>query len=169
MDNYIVLNGKRFDFTEEMITTLAGINTSSEAEANKDPFARADKNDRYYYITEYSDLDYLHENYENANQAMFDIANYCADEALMKQRALHETLNRLLWRYSEQHGGEGEWDGENYHWTIGYDIEDKQFEWTWAINYREFSCVYFSKLEIAQAATEEIVQPFLKEHPEFVW
>ena len=35
--------------------------------------------------------------------------------------------------------------------------------------YKEGTTVYFYSREIAGKAIDEIIKPFMKEHPEFVW
>lgn len=87
---------------------------------------------------------------------------------MMKQRAMHETLNRLLWRYSEQHGGDAEWNGENSHYSITINDGGEPAS-EWFVSIRTFGNVYFKDGETADQAIEDVVTPFLAEHPEFVW
>lgn len=104
----------------------------------------------------------------DGDRGAFERANYCTDKAMMEQRALHETLNRLLWRYSEEHGGDNEWNDKNIHWFIS---KSEQYGFTKsACKYDKYNgVVYFKDAETAQSAIEEIVKPFMEQHPELVW
>lgn len=98
------------------------------------------------------------------------VANACKDEKLMEQRALHEVLDRLLWRASIEAGElDNPWDGNNSHYYIYYEsktgslgVEDSMH---WSIQ----GVCYFSTYNAAQSAIENIVKPFMKKHPDFEW
>ena len=100
-----------------------------------------------------------------------NIANYCTDKVLMEQRALHETLNRLLWRYSMQHDGdEIDWSDR---WQDKYKICYDTIEDSYLIDESHFhkteGSIYFISEEVAKDAIEEVVKPFIKQYPEFEW
>ncbi len=164
-ENYLMLNGKRVDLTEEQIKKL-GLKTEN------DHFA---KNSHYYYIDDSGEIEYQTSGiFDTIDNDRYNAANYCTNETLMKQRALHETLSRLLWRFNMQNDGEKiDWDPVSDHcldkYCIAYDYYDKRFK----INSYEFTqfqgAIYFHKKEIAQRAIDEIIVPFMKEHPDFVW
>ena len=164
-DNYIMLNGKMVPLTEEQIAALLG--GKETACAKVDPFERK-IGEKYFfigmngYVREWSDL------VTSLDEIGYNTGNYCRDKELMKQRAMHETLNRLLWRYSEQHGGDNEWDDESRHYFITTDDEGNPVS-DWLVSIRTFGAVYFKDGETADQAIEDVVKPFLAEHPEFVW
>ena len=93
----------------------------------------------------------------------------------MEQRALHETLSRLLWRFSMQHDGDKiDWNNySRYKHFIVYDYLDKKFKIDFINTMHgctlKSSAVYFDTSKIAHRAIDEIVLPFMKEHPGFVW
>lgn len=166
MENYIVINGKKAELTQEQLEAL-GIKT------NENPFNRVEHGNLFYNIG----LDgKLYKNYEYKNGAIkiydnyYATANYCTDKKLMTQRALHETLNRLLWRFSCENGElENEWNVANLHyfiyWNEAYNKIDIAFS-----NLKKYEgVIYFPSHKIAKRAKKEIVKPFIKEHPEFVW
>lgn len=161
-ENYLMLNGKRIDLTDEQVKTLT-------VEEIKPPFARVEKCNEYVYIHFTGQIDTMREDYLPTDEKLFSVANYCTDKAMMEQRALHETLNRLLWRYSEEHGGDNEWDGYKYHWHILKSEESKTFSTEFNNVVKRQGTIYFADKETAQSAIEEIVKPFMAEHPEFVW
>ena len=161
-ENYLMLNGKRIDLTEEQVKTLT-------AEEKKSPFERMKKGDKYFFIEYDGEVDEDTEAEVSDDDSCYSIANYCTDKAMMEQRALHETLNRILWRYSEERGGDNEWNGCKYHWRIVKNEETKTFSTEYNSIIKEQGIIYFKNKETAQSAIEEIIKPFMKEHPKFVW
>lgn len=165
MENYIMLNGKMVPLTEEQVAALLG--GKEAACAKVDTFDRM-IGKSYFYICGDGEV-YKDEDLEyQIDEKRYNVGNYCTDKEMLKQRSLHETLNRLLWRYSEQHGGDAEWDGENLHYSITINaVGEPGSEWFASV--RPFGTVYFKDRDTAQAAIEDVVKPFLAEHPDFVW
>lgn len=159
MENYIMINGKRIDLTPEQIETLVG-------KKEKDPFER---DNEFFYIDYYGEVERERDDDTSLDVARYIVANYCTDRELMEQRALHETLNRLLWRYSMQHGGrEFTCEGSEPRYFI---IQNSTGKWcidAWFSSYA-IGVVYFDNKLTANAAIEEIVKPFMEKHPEFRW
>lgn len=154
MENYICINGKKTELTEEQMKTL-GIELPKTSPFNRVKYMR----DAYFYIASdgcvYTDFD----GRGNVSNYRFNAANYCTDKAIMEQRALHETLSRLLWRFSEQNGGSGV-----------FSIADKGNGNFCSMieNYRYLDPT-FKTADIANRAIKEIVKPFMAEHPDFIW
>lgn len=165
MDNYIVINGKKAELTEEQLEKL-GIKVEK-----KDPFERVVVCDDYYYIECDGKCYAATERDDACDNDWFAVANYCTDKSLMEQRALHETLNRLLWRYSMQHGGgEIDWGSRNQKkWSLHYDHCNECFDVWFLRSDQEQATTYFATEETAKAAIDEIVKPFMAAHPEFKW
>lgn len=167
MTNYICINGKKAELTEEQLKAL-GIELPKAS-----PFNRADENECAYYIEYYGEVrEIIESTVENYTcSELHDVANYCTDKSIMEQRALHETLNRLLWRYSMEHDGDKiNWDDPNStKWFIYYNHNLGCFcahnKW----DYEYLGTVPFRMMETAEAAITEIVKPFMKAHPEFKW
>lgn len=165
MENYIVINGKRAELTEEQLKKL-GIVTEK-----KNPFERAKKGDEYWTVVHNGDVfSYLEMN-DEFDEKYYLIANYCTNKDLMQQRAWHETLSRLLWRYSMEHDGDKiDWNDRNQRkYKIYYDHESRKYNLMdyYVVQYSE--ATYFHTREIANNAIEDIVKPFIEEHPDFVW
>lgn len=161
-ENYIVINGKRAELTKEQLKQL-GIVTE------KSPFARVGKRELFYFISSSGRVDCATESYPSDGlvTTFFNTANYCTDKAIMEQRALHETLNRLLWRYSMEHKSEIK-DGKKY--IIRYIADISEIGVCWDFEKYKFAGEnVFDTYKTAENAIEEIVKPFMKEHPEFVW
>lgn len=161
-ENYIMLNGKRVDLTDEQLEKL-GI------KVEKDNFKR--KISGYYYcITEKGNVERVQDINLPINKKCYNIANYCLDEKVMQQRALRETLSRLLWRFSMQNDGDKiDWKNKNsYKYHIYFDYNRQEFAVTSNSYCQTIECAHFNTREIAQRAIDEIILPFMEEHPEFV-
>lgn len=162
MNNYAVINGKRIELTDEQVKTL-GIE-------KKNPFERVVKGDVYYRVTEYGDIGDLTEDGDYTDQYLYDGVNYFNDDFFANQVALHQLLYRKLLKFSYDNGFEdtAEWNGGNEHWAIRYNSYRNEFRLYYQDGYKAHE-VYFSSEEGAKRAIKEVVEPFMKEHPEFVW
>ena len=164
-ENYIVINGKKAELTEEQLKAL-GIEVKK---AN--PFKRVNRTYPFYFISNKGKVEYGVEVKDFHCEGLFNAANYCTDKAIMEQRALHETLNRLLWRYSMEHKGEHKksWDGRDmFHVIMHWEKNDEEFGICALSNAFGLEPRFDTK-EIARNAIKEIIEPFMKEHPEFKW
>ena len=168
MENYIMLDGKKIEIGAELAEMLA---QAVKQEPKKvDPFARQTLGEPYYRIDGTGTVLVDRDDLTPLDAQQLAVANYCTDKELMGQRALHETLNRLLWRYSEQHGGDHPWNGvEVNHFFIFWDLLNYKWRVMSASNYKELGVVYFKDTQTAEKAIEEIVEPFVEAHPEFRW
>lgn len=165
--NKIILDGKEYELSAELVEKIKAEVAEQEKRevdrlAEQGPFARA-KSKPYFLINGVGKVSTLAEGATTTDDELYSIANYCRDKGLMEQRALHETLNRLLWRYSEGRGG-GEKRGGYFIYRS--NMEDMRVG---HCTYATCGDVYFRKKEVAEAAIEEVVKPFLAAHPEFVW
>lgn len=174
MTNYICINGKKAELTEEQMKAL-GIELPKPS-----PFERVvnhTTNDfySYYFITSMGTVneavDHGFENGNGNDDLRYRAGNYCTDEELLKQRALHETLNRLLWRYSMEHDGDKiDWSCRNTKkYFIYYNHANGSYGIDGNYDYNFVADVYFYRYEIAENAIKEIIEPFMKAHPEFKW
>lgn len=163
MENYIMLDGKKFEMNDSLIELLRGIIKEKEKVS---PFAREERQ-AYYYISEFGSTTFSAENKMRIDDTRYNVGNYCTDEKLMEQRALHETLNRLLWRYREEWDGDFPWDGEHQHWYI---LERKgELTVDFTMTHHIQGVIYFSLCDNAVDAIEQVVKPFMAKHPDFVW
>ena len=160
-ENYIVINGKKAELTEEQLKAL-GIEIEKKSVFER----KEDKS--YYYISAYGTVRRTLDKEWTTDTLQYNVANYCTDKALMEQRALHETLDRLLWRFSMEHDGDKiDWDVPSSKYRI-YCDEHKSFLVSWD-NTSKSHTIYFHTRNIAERAIEEIIKPFIEEHPEFRW
>ena len=161
MDNYICINGKKAELTEEQLEKL-GIELPKAS-----PFERTEEGAKYFAIMQDGTVDWYYENIDEFNRRCFNAANYCIDESLMEQRALYETLNRRLWRYSMEHDGDKiDWDRDGKKYYIFYNADSEK--WSASSIYLSWDFgVFFYSLEIAKNAIKEVVIPFVEENPKF--
>lgn len=143
---------KKAELTEEQIKAL-GI------ELPKTPFSRTAVGGEYFYISSDGNILMELDCHGTTSGRYFDAANYCTDKVIMEQRAMWETLSRLLWRFSEQNGGGGM-----------FDIADKgNGNFCSMIENYKYLNPTFKTADITNRAITEIIKPFMAEHPDFVW
>lgn len=169
MENKLIIDGKEYTLSDELVAKLKeSVAAQDWSEKMGNPFQRWYERN-YFYIDADGVIEEHRDDDTVPDAMMYAVANYCRDEEMMKQRALHETLNRLLWRYSETHGGDLSWDSTyNDHYFI-YHGGERGIETSYSIGMKLQGVVYFKDAETAQSAIEKVVKPFLAEHPEFVW
>lgn len=165
MTNYICINGNKAELTAEQMRAL-GI----ELPKVERPFERVRKQD-YYCIDERGRVYTGHDLDWESDRGRYNVANYCTNKAIMEQRALHETLNRLLWRYSMEHDGDKiDWnDFEQAKYYTYYDNAKNVIFIDFGYSLYKYGITYFLNRHIAEAAVKEIIEPFMKAHPEFKW
>lgn len=167
MDNYLMLDGKKYELSPELVNALRSIDPVPE---KKKAFARNGGEDCYWYIGSKGSVCEDDDRNYGLDDARYAVANYCTDKSLMEQRAMHETLNRLLWRYCEEHGGDNaKWKGDPHYYICFSKMNRNDFEVYANDNFCIQGVVYFKDKETAKAAIEEIVKPFLAARPDFVW
>lgn len=168
MENYIMLEGNKIPLTDEQVKMLRDYKKPEKIE--KSPFERVDSNSKYFYIDDCGIVEEENVNCYLEDQYRHKVANYCTDKSLMIQRALHETLNRLLWRFSMENGeGENLWNCCNTHYEIYWSYDLASFNISCNVTVKSPTSIYFPTKEIANKAIDEIVIPFMEANPDFVY
>ena len=167
MDNYICIDGVKVLLNDSQISELRAI--LEKRETKKSPlFERQSYGDEYYFINSIGEVGSSCDFTYDYDSIRHDNANYCADEEILKQRALEEILARRLWRYSMEHDGDKiDWSDGQRKYAIYYDAEDGLFYITSNVGCQITSTVYFVDYETAMNAIKEVVEPFMKEYPDF--
>ena len=167
MDNYICIDGVKVSLNDSQISELYTIFEKRETKKNS-PFKRQGHGDKYYYIATIGKIDASFETNCDVDSVRHDNANYCADEELLKQRALEEILARRLWRYSMEHDGDKiGWSDDRDKFAIYYDAENGSFYITTNAISQTINTTYFVDRETALNAIKEVVEPFMKKYPGF--
>lgn len=167
MDNYICIDGVKVSLNDSQISELRAIFEKRETEKNS-PFKRQKYGDDYYYINSSGKVGIITDFTYDSDLTHYNNANYCIDEELLKQRALEEILARRLWRYSMEHGGDKiDWSDGQSKYAIYYDTGIGSFYITSNVVCQITSTTYFVDRETALNAIKEVVEPFIKEYPDF--
>ena len=163
-DNYLVLNGKKITFTKEQLETLGII------EKDHNPFDRVAVGCDYYSVGMFGDVSKYTQQDDFEDESLFNSHNYFNDASVAQQVALHQLLYRKLLKFARDNEAEDapEWNGKNEYYGIAYNCENHKFALGVAHIYKGYG-VYFSSSKVAERAITEVIEPFQKEHPEFVW
>lgn len=163
MSNYAVINGKRVELTDEQLKTL-GIET------RKNPFERVEEGCNYYRIAQTGRVGIFEEYFDVMDDSLYEAANYFNDEFFANQVALHQLLYRKLLKYAydNEYEDNQEWNKTYCHYYIDYNTEEGRFypDVTGTFKHHD---VWFCSKKSAEQAIKEVVEPFMKEHPDFVW
>lgn len=166
-ENYIVINGKKTELTEEQLKAL-GIEVEKK---RNNPFnSEFKKFKEKYYFTNIVD---------GVSSTLFDdkfdenfiaAANSFNDKDFANQVYLHELLNRKLLKYAYDTNtiNRSEWNGNNEHFAITKNNSGFYDVLVWRLE-KMINTVYFCSEEAAQDAINKVIKPFKKEHPEFIW
>ena len=173
--NYIVINGKKAELTEEQLKQL-GIEVEKP-----NPYERSVG--RIYCSSTSSGSVFNSVDNGCADDKYYSSANYCTNEEMARQDMLHDLLNRKLRQFSNLNGGielnsdisNDDWiDDELPKWyIIKRCVKGFQIYWHFDTEVvymsKQQGVVYFINEEIAKRAIKEVIKPFMKEHKEFVW
>lgn len=171
--NYICIDGRKAELTPEQLKAL-GIELKKPSPFEK--VVNHTPNDffNYYFIDStgavQDTVDRGSCNGNGTDELRYRTANYCTDKAIMEQRALHETLSRLLWRYSMENDGDKiDWKSGSKIYTVYYNHNTNRVDSHYGYVIQNNGTEYFYTKEIAEAAIEEVVKPFMEAHPDFKW
>ena len=163
----LTVDGKEVQLTDKQLRML-GIEPEKK---RKNPFEEPRFSQDYYFTNKcgigkyfhYAKNDYDYGKLRNA-------ANVFTDKTFAEQVALHQLLYRKLLKFTYDNECEdtAEWNEVNAHWCIYMDTRSNRWDVTYYVSMK-FDDVYFSSKDGAKRAIEEVVEPFMKEHPEFVW
>lgn len=167
MDNYIVINGKKAELTEEQLKAL-GIEVKKK---RNNPFNSELKDRDIYYYNTYSgttDKHYIEDARDHINMSH---ANSFNDKNFANQVYLHELLNQKLLKYAwDNEAEDSDWKVKtNSHYYITFNTEMKCFEIGMPYVCKLTNVVYFSAADVARKAIDDVIKPFMKEHKDFVW
>ena len=155
----LTIDGKEVQLTDEQLKALRLV-------VRKPLFDRVDDGGSYYFINCYGDI----KEDSREDDMLFNNCNYFNDEAFANQVALHQLLYRKLLKFAYDNGyeDEQEWNKTNCHYYVSYNTDECRFyaDVTGIFKHRD---VWFCSRDSANRAIHEVVEPFVKEHPEFVW
>lgn len=158
MDNYIMINGKKLELTEEQLKQL-GIEVD---EKRNSPFDRVSRSESYYFIHSSDNVNCAIEDCPEVDHHYFDNANYFNDTDFANQVMLHQQLYRKLLKYAYNNNAEdSEWDKANVnsHYFIYFDSAKGHFV-VGDNHYCHSQSIYFSSENVAKQAIQDVVEPF---------
>lgn len=165
MNNYAVINDIRVELTDEQVKAL-GIEVETK---RKNPFEEVNRFEDYYFVEKNNKVYAYMKTDSSVDNQMYTSTNYFNDKAFAEQVALHQLLYRKLLKFSYANDCEDkEWNDTNDHWLIVYYPVNDDFIISNVQCAKEHT-VYFSTEEGASRAIKEVIRPFMKEHPDFVW
>ena len=163
----LTIDGKEVQLTEEQLKML-GIEPEKK---RKNPFEEPRFSQDYYFTNECGIGKYFYYDKRDYDYGKLrNVANVFTNKHFAEQVAFHQLLYRQLLKFAYDNECEdtAEWDGKNAHWVIRYNNNRNEFCSYCQDGYKARD-VYFSSKEGAERAIKEVVEPFVKEHPEFVW
>ena len=159
----LTIDGKEVQLTDEQLRLLSII------EKEKRPFERIYYGCSYFCISDFGDVESYCDYNDRAADAYFKAVNYFSTQPFANQVALHQLLYRKLLKFSyENKCADVEWNGRNWHWRVYYNPDDLKYYVAGFVSHK-FDGVWFSSEDAAKRAIEEVVEPFVKEHTEFMW
>ena len=150
------IDGKVYDFAPESfaIDNEGNIILKSKpsAEEKRSSFERVKEGESFYFIAGHGDVMTLRENSWCFPEKYHNCANYCTDAELLRRRALYEKLERCLWRFSMENGGNGDY----------YPVLDKASRgWFVSCTASQRFGPSFKTIEACRRAIEEVIKPML--------
>ena len=150
------------DALEVAVETIK--NKEDSEKFNKNPFDRVKKDEQYCLIRADNGISVVREENEAFDDKQYGCSNYFNDKDFAKQVMLHQFLYRKLLKFKLER------DNPITRDRYFYISKDKSLR----VEISDFknkncNCVYFNSLATANLAIEDIVKPFLKEHPDFIW
>ena len=164
----VTIDGKEVRLTDEQAKALKLELLLKMKSSN--PFDRVGNGDRFFAIDNMNGIQTCTEMSYARDEAYYSGINYFNNKKFAKQVTLHQLLYRKLLKYAYDNEFEDEeWNGTKMHAYIIYNFTRKDYDIRWTRNEKEPGTVYFKTPTMATAALNEVVMPFVKEHPEFVW
>lgn len=165
-ENYIVINGKKAELTEEQLKAL-GIDVEEKKET---PFTRHPKKP-YWSIDATGGVARQHEYNADFDNALYDNVNHFNNHEFAQQVALHQLLYRKLLKYAcENDAFANDWsDLNSVKYLISKHTRSNKIVVDFNYELKHSNVVYFTNNEVAEQAIEDVILPFMVKHPEFVW
>lgn len=161
-ENYIVINGKKAELTEEQLKQL-GIELPPENNR-----WRATKGQKYYRVNTFNQISSLRECYCADDDWCYYSHNYFKTKEDAEKYARVLETEMLLRKYADEHNEPMPWDTSK-HWTILYNAIDYRIEIESWVCFMMPQIVYFSSEKIARDALEEIGEERIKEYLTYEW
>ena len=134
---------------------------------NKNPFDRVNNNELYYLLSSGDIVTEIIEENEVFDDKQYECSNYFNDKDFAKQVMLHQLLYRKLLKFKLERKAAHKSFG--YCFFVNLDDTEMLYVDETFISNRNCNGVHFNERSTAELALKEVVEPFLKEHPDFIW
>lgn len=146
-ENYIVINGKKAELTEEQLKQL-GI------EVSKPKRWRAEETAVYYFTTDTGKVGVSREYLMDVDNIRYDTHNYFKTKEEAEEYAKVLEIKRQLMKFADEHNGT---DSSQRKWFIEYHTNSLDgIALSSSANTRNAETIYFSSKEIAKQAIDTI-------------
>lgn len=151
-ENYIVINGKKAELTEEQLKQL-GIEIKA-----KNKRWRAEKDMEYWCINASNTLFHLKEFNSEGDNLYYDTHNYFRTYEEAKEYAEVLEIKRKLMKFADEHNEEIDWENTQYKkYCLTYDVNNpNKVVINWSVYTRYAEVIFFSSKEIAGQAIDTI-------------
>lgn len=142
-------------------------NKEDSEKLNKTPFDRVNNNELYYLLDSDDIVTEIREENEAFDDKQYGCSNYFNDKDFAKQVMLHQFLFRKLLKFKL----EREAADKSFGYCFFINLDDTEMLYideTFIAN-RNCNGVYFNERSTAELALKGVVEPFLEEHPDFIW
>ena len=161
-ENYIVINGKRAELTEEQLEQL-GIKVSNNKRW------RGNLDEKYYRVDTFNQVSPLEDINSDYDTWLYDSHNYFKTREDAKKYARVLETEMLLRKYADKHNEDMPWDGRCGHYFFYYNVGSNVICTDCYTFSKEAREIYFSSKEIARAAIEEIGKERIEEYLTYEW
>lgn len=149
-ENYIVINGKKAELTEEQLKQL-GI------EVSKNKRWRAEESAVYYFTTDTGKVGVSREYLMDVDNIRYDTHNYFKTKEEAEEYAEVLEIERQLKKFADEHNGKIDWSNvDKYKYILYYSYIANRVSINSVSSLRDARVIYFSSKEIAKEAIDTI-------------
>ena len=156
----LTVDGKEVSLTDDQLRMLGLPPTRNN------PFERVKSGQEYYCLTDYCGAIACSESNKNLADKNYEVVNYFNDKNFAEQVYLRQLLQRKLLRFAWDNGYEATNEPNQYY--VSYFSKTKSYVVVIDCGLCA-PCVHFSSYSAAERAIKEVIEPFVKKHPNFVW
>ena len=161
-ENYIVINGKKAELTEEQLKKL-GIQVSNNKRW------RGNLDEKYYRVDTFNQVSSLEDINSDYDTWLYHSHNYFKTRGDAEKYARVLETEMLLRKYADKHNEDMPWDGRCGHYFFYYNVGSNVICTDCYTCSKEAREIYFSSKEIARAAIEEIGKERIEEYLTYEW
>ena len=161
--NYIVINGKKAELTEEQLKQL-GI------EVGKDKRERVKAGGIFFFVDRSNCIDSYIDNRAPRSNYCYDTHNYFRTKEEAEEYAEVLEIKRQLMKFADEHNNEIDWkNAKKPKYFIVYEYHTCDLITNLGYTGKISEVIYFSSKEIAYQAIDEIGEDNIKKYLTYEW